>query len=167
VRNASLFEDKAVPAIQCATQGMSILNRFKQTKNDKLSRNIFVEDIDRSGAWAYFDGASHGDPQLSGARGVIYLIDTHIIKFKAGMEIGSYNFAELMAQKLTLMLTAEKGVSNIQTFGDSLVVINWIRGVNAMGKILLKPIYEEIQNFKEIFNCNSFHYVYSERLTRQ
>ena len=44
------------------------------------------------------------------------------------MERGTNNFVEHMELKLLLMLVIEKGVQNLQTFGDSLVVVNWING---------------------------------------
>lgn len=47
-----------------------------------------MEDIDRSGAWAYFDDACQGNPPVYEAGGVIYLKDTHVLKFKAGLSRG-------------------------------------------------------------------------------
>jgi ribonuclease HI len=87
-----------------------------------------------------------------------------VLKFKASLGRGTNNFAELMALKLTLVLVAEKGVTKIQIFEDSLVVINWSPGgVNILEKKLLRPIFEEVQNLKAVFNCASFHHVYIER----
>jgi hypothetical protein len=42
-------------------------------KNEKPSRQIYVEMIDRTRAWTYFDGACQGDPLVCGVDGVIYL----------------------------------------------------------------------------------------------
>jgi ribonuclease HI len=159
-RNSSLFDDQAIPAVQCATQGMSILISYKQVKNDKSQRQVIEEKIDRTGAWEYFHGAAQGDPKVCEAGGVIFWKDSHTLKFKAGG--GTNNMPELMAPKLILMLAAEKGASRIQIFADS-PVINWMKGLNDMGNFLLRPIYDEIQNFKTSFNTISFHHVYRER----
>lgn len=43
------------------------------------------EVIDKSGSWLYFDGAAQGSPSMCGAGGVVFLLDFHYIKFKAGL----------------------------------------------------------------------------------
>ena len=48
--------------------------------------------------------------------------------FKAGLRIGSNNFAEICALKLLLTLAREKNIVKIQLFGDSQLVINWANG---------------------------------------
>jgi hypothetical protein len=57
-----------------------------------------------------------------------------------------------MALKLILMLVAKKGVMKIKNFGDSLVVINWLQGLYSLEKILLRPIFKEIQLITSSFN---------------
>jgi len=45
----------------------------------------------------------------------------------------------------------------IQIFGDSMVMINWMLGVNNMEDFLLWPIYDEIQIFRSVFNLSLFN----------
>jgi hypothetical protein len=85
VRNDSLFENKIIPAIQVASQALNILKHFKQTKSSKPMSIIVEEEIDKLEAWAFFNGASQGEPPLCGAEGVLYLKDSHFLKFKAGL----------------------------------------------------------------------------------
>jgi ribonuclease HI len=76
--------------------------------------------------WAYFDGASQGNPPVGGLGGILYLSSNHNIAFKAGIGQETNNYCELMALKLTLQLAQEYGVTQLQIFGDSLLVIQWI-----------------------------------------
>eukprot|EP01018_Ginkgo_biloba_P022058 Gb_03022 [translate_table: standard] len=126
-RNASIFEDRGSSPFQCAAQGLSILKSFPQVKQDKSPRHIVTEYVNRDGAWAFFDGAAQGDPQICGAGGILYINDFHIIKYRAGLGEGINNYAEPMAIKLVLLLAGEKGVTRMQVFGDILNVIKWMR----------------------------------------
>ena len=69
-----------------------------------------------------------GNPQLCGARGILYLKEDHFFTFKAGLGVGTNNLAELYAMKLLLILALDKQITKIQDFGDSLLIINWITG---------------------------------------
>jgi ribonuclease HI len=95
--------------------------------------------------------------------GVIHLDDHHVISFKVGLGRGTNNKAELMALKLLLILSAEKGAQKLQIFDNSLVVVNWMNGTNSLENFNLQPIYEEIQLAQTAFNSLSFHHVYRER----
>lgn len=44
-----------------------------------------MEEVDRYGAWAYFDEASQGDVHVSGVGRVLYLRDSYILKYKVGL----------------------------------------------------------------------------------
>lgn len=51
-RNVSVFYDNIIRPIQCATQGIGILNSFTQMKKEKPTRQIVAENIDKYGMWA-------------------------------------------------------------------------------------------------------------------
>eukprot|EP01018_Ginkgo_biloba_P004985 Gb_28741 [translate_table: standard] len=82
---------------------------------------------------------------------------------EGGLGIGTSNYAELLALKLLLKLAADKEVRMLQVFGDSLVLIECMRGNRRMENILLRLIYDEVQAFKTLFNRITFHHVYKER----
>ena len=67
-------------------------------------RSISVEAIDKSFAWGYFDRSAAGEPNMCGAGGMLFLSDVHFFSFKAGLGMGTNNFAELCALKLLLYL---------------------------------------------------------------
>ena len=51
------------------------------------------------------------------------------ISFKAGLGHGTNNYAELLGLKLLLKLALENNITNLQVFGDSQLVINWVNGL--------------------------------------
>ena len=57
-------------------------------------------------------------------RGILFLNADHYITFKAGLGVGTNNFAELFALKLLISLALKKQIKHIQIFGDSMLVIN-------------------------------------------
>ena len=63
-----------------------------------------MEVFDKSYAWVFFDGSAAGDPIACGAGGMLFLSDVHFFSFKAGLGLGTNNFAELCALKLLLTL---------------------------------------------------------------
>jgi ribonuclease HI len=122
---------------------------------------VVHELIDKTGAWAYFDGASQGNPLVGGARGSsIYWT---LIKFKAILGGSTNNKTELMALKLVLMLNVQKGLQRLHAMRDSMIFIIWLREASDMQKLHLRPIYEEVLNIKINFNEVSFCHVDIER----
>jgi ribonuclease HI len=57
---------------------------------------------------------------------------------------GTNNFVELMALKLLLTFAGEKGILNLYIFGDSMVVITWLRKTQICHNINLTSILEEV-----------------------
>jgi ribonuclease HI len=49
---------------------------------------------------------------------------------RRGLGDGTNNYSELMALKLLLLFSLEKGCRSLQVFGDSLVIINWANGIH-------------------------------------
>ena len=103
---------------------MRVLNTYPQVNDVLKIRNIIEGNIDKSNPWGYFDGSAAGDPHLCGAGGILYIKDDHYITFKAGLGIGTNNFAEIGALKLLLSLDLGNQISKIMVFGDSLSIIN-------------------------------------------
>jgi ribonuclease HI len=107
---------------------------------------IVEESIDKTGSWAYFDGATQGDPLVRGVEGILFIFKSHFFKFKAIFGKCTNKKVELMVLKLILMIVVENGVQKLQTMGDSMNFINWLNGVYIMEIFLLRPIYEDIIN---------------------
>jgi ribonuclease HI len=80
-------------------------------------------------------------------------------KIKMGFGAGTNNFAELMSLKLLLLFAKEKNVNSIQVFGDSQMVVKWVRNLQQCHNILLLPILEEDQRLVATFDTFDIHRV--------
>jgi ribonuclease HI len=82
--------------------------------------------INKDIPWDFFFWCIIGNPSKGGSRGILYLSSNHNISFKVGIGQETNNFCELMALKLVLKLAQEFGVTQLQIFGDSKLVIQWM-----------------------------------------
>ena len=87
-------------------------------------RSIFVEVIDKSFAWVFFYGSAAGVPKICGAGDMLYITDEHYFSFKAGLGLGTNNYADLCSLNLLLFLDRRNHLAKIQIFDDSRLVIN-------------------------------------------
>ena len=76
-------------------------------------RSIFIEFIDKSFAWGYFDGSAPGVAKICGAGGMLYITDEHYFSFKAGLGLGTNNYAELCALKQLLTFARRNKLEKI------------------------------------------------------
>ena len=70
--------------------------------------------IDKPNAWGFFYGAKQGLLKLCSSSGILFIYDSHFIKFKVGIHLGTNNWIELMDIICLLKLYLDKGVSHIQ-----------------------------------------------------
>ena len=79
----------------------------------------------------------HGVFLMALQQGIPYLVVLEVcyfyqmftfFSFKAGLGLGTNNFAELCALKLLLILARRNLLDKIQFFSDSQLVINWASG---------------------------------------
>jgi hypothetical protein len=75
----------------------------------------------------------------------------------------SNNFVELMSLKLLLLFAVENNVSSLQIFGDSMLVISWIRKSQRCHNIILAPLLEEVFIILVSFDEYSIRHVYREQ----
>ena len=80
-----------------------------------------------------------------------------------GLGVGTNNYAKLMTLKLLLHFALEKGCRNLQIFGDSLIIINWVNKVQHCRTLALTPLYEEVTRLWTNFVHISCHHFYRER----
>ena len=162
-KNLSCFEDLSLSPAQVSSFSLGMMRNIPQKQSVVSIRNIFVEFIDKTYAWGFFDGSTIGDPNICGAGGMLYLSVDHFFTFKAGLGMGTNNFAELYALKLLLTLARRNSVDKIQIFGDSQLVINWESGKYRLLNIELVMILKDINRFSSCFELVSFKHIYWER----
>ena len=80
------------------------------------------------------DGALQGNPPKGGVGGILHLSSTHCISFKVGIGKESKK-NELVEIELLLSLAQEHGVQQIQIYGDSLLLIKWLRNEAQIRKL--------------------------------
>ena len=122
-----------------------------------------MEEIDHSRPWGCFYGSSQ-DQQLScGGGGCLYLSKSHSFHLSSGLGRGSNNFAELMALKILILFALEQHCHSLQSFGDSMIVLDWARGSSRCNVFRILPILEEVVLLLQNFNDISFTHVYREK----
>lgn len=60
-RNRALFNDSLNPVQVTVPNSLAIMEAFKQIKKGPKIREIIPKVIDKTSAWAFFNGASKGD----------------------------------------------------------------------------------------------------------
>ena len=100
---------------------------------------------------------------VCGEGGIIYIFESHIVNFRAGLGHETNIFVEIMVLKLALILAAEKRTYHLQVSGDSMLVIKWITREYHMDNFLLQPILDEINDLKYNFTYVSCQHVYREK----
>jgi hypothetical protein len=68
-----MFEDRLTSPAVCAGQGISFLKAFTQDSEKESQIQVVEEAINKEYPWAYFNGASRGNPPGCGGGGVIHL----------------------------------------------------------------------------------------------
>ena len=117
-------------------------------------------ELDKMVRWGFFDGAAHNNAYGGGA--LLYLTETHFYELVVGLGEGDNNFAELMSLKLLLIFAAEKGCRIINFMGDSMNVINWIKGSQQCRILRLENIFWSIRDILSTFTLFSCQHIYME-----
>ena len=108
----------------------------------------------------YFDGAAQR--KLGGAGFVIYISETHYYCFSVGCGIGSNTRAELLALWSLLRTIILMGLPIKMIFGDSMVVISWVKRLSALNIPSLKHWCEDIFNMLQMVPSVAFNHIYRE-----
>ena len=117
----------------------------------------------------YFDGASRSNPGPASYGGVIY--DENGVEqytYKKYIGTATNNVAEYKALLNGLRLAHEKGITNLDVYGDSKLVIEQVTGNWKVKSPLLTPIHREICTFlvNNPFEQITFQHVYRKNNKR-
>lgn len=107
-----------------------------------------------------FDGASRGNPGLSGAGAVIYKNGEEIWSSCKFVGTKTNNQSEYSALILGLKGALTLGITNLSVLGDSLLVINQVNGIYKVKSSSIFDLYEEVLGLKSQFNFVEFNHVY-------
>lgn len=113
--------------------------------------------LDKGEYSLYFDGASRGNPGLAGAGVVLISSSNKEIKEEKSVFLGdkiTNNQAEYYALIEGLILAISKSIKKLKVYGDSLLVINQLRGEWVCRSPNLIPLFssaiELLKDFDEI-----------------
>jgi ribonuclease HI len=130
----------------------------RNNKNNKNDAKIYPS----SEFILNFDGASKGNPGLSGAGAVIYKNRQEIWSSCKFIGCKTNNQAEYSALILGLEGALALGIKTLSVLGDSLLVINQINGLYKVKSDFILPLYKEVLTLKSKFNFIEFNHVYRD-----
>jgi hypothetical protein len=70
----------------------------------------------------------------------------------------------MSAMWLLPKIVAEKGVKNLQVFGDSKLMVYWENNKCGLDNIVPEPLRNQVLGLKEIFEYNSISYIFIKSL---
>jgi ribonuclease HI len=122
----------------------------------------------------YFDGSSIGNPGKGGAGAVLYQKnDKENEDDKEIWTISRYlgenitnNVAEYNGLLLGIEECVKRGIKKLNVKGDSLLVINQMKGVYKVNAPHLKELYNKAKEFEKTFDEITFTHVYRSENTR-
>lgn len=108
----------------------------------------------------YSDGGSRGNPGPS-ASGYVLLDENDAVVVKSGVYLGitTNNQAEYQSLKFALEEAKKLGAQEVDSYMDSLLVINQMKGIFKVKNRDLWPIYEAIKELTKSFKKVTFTHV--------
>ena len=107
----------------------------------------------------FWDGASKGNPGVSGAGGLVLSPDRlSAFRFCWGLGIMSNNQAECYSLLMASQLAKEKGFKSVLIYGDSEILINSLNSSASLNNFSLNAVLQRIRrNLKEFAKIYAFH----------
>ena len=124
----------------------SIINK----KNNNLQKRYIMR----------FDGASRGNPGKAGAGAVIYENDKEIWTTSRYLGIQTNNYAECFAMVLGIEEAYNRGIRNLLVEGDSMLIINQLKGKWQIKNKDLKDLHLSIVLILKSFNSIIYNHIY-------
>ena len=106
----------------------------------------------------FFNGAQQEGK--CGAGMVIRLNDSHVINLNMGVGDGTNTFVDLISLWGLLWFTKKRGLLQLQIFGDSKIVIDWVNGLNSLQSLSFYCWLRRTDILKSCFHILSFKHIY-------
>jgi len=135
---------------------------FKNLKKDSKDAKVFpINEYTMN-----FDGASKGNPGLSGAGAVIYKNQEEIWSAAKFVGFKTNNQAEYSSLILGLKGALNLGINHLSVLGDSLLVINQVNNIYKVKSEAILNLYNEVLQLKAQFAFIEFNHVYRDKNKR-
>lgn len=135
--------------------------------NDKLNNDISSNNISRNISKdnypkyiLRFDGASKGNPGNAGAGAVLYKNDKEIWNISRHLGKQTNNYAECFAAILGIEEAAKRNIKTLYVEGDSMLIINQLKGKWQVKNNDLKTLYLSITQSLKSFEKITFKHIY-------
>ena len=134
--------------------------------NNKLNNNISRNNISRNipennpKYILRFDGASKGNPGNAGAGAVLYKNDKEIWNISRHLGHQTNNYAECFAAILGIEEAAKRNIKTLYVEGDSMLIINQLKGKWQVKNNDLKNLYLSITQSLKSFEKITFKHIY-------
>jgi ribonuclease HI len=111
----------------------------------------------------YFDGCSKGNPGVAGIGAVLYEDDTQIWQLSESIGIATNNVSEYSALVKGLEYVLSRKIDKLNVYGDSMIVINQMKGIYKVRSENLTELYNRANNISKQFKEISFQHVYRDK----
>lgn len=147
-RNREIFQDHTSSPRIIAAKAMEVLSHYPQEKYAHRVWELVVENPDKSFSCAYFDGALMDLGGNSGGIFILYPSPDIYFHIYIILGVGSNNSIELLACQNLHAFAIKQGVSHIQLFLDSKLLINCMNDNQSCRNFHLYSILNEVLRLK-------------------
>ena len=114
-----------------------------------------------------FDGCSKSNPGMAGAGAVIYK-DNEEIRCATSFvgKNATNNAAEYHGLIIGMQQALNIQIKSIAVEGDSLLVINQMKGIYKVKSLSLLTLYNEAKRLEKMFTCVTYNHIYRENNRR-
>jgi len=160
-RNRIIFDHHKLSASTIIYQISQLYGLYPDKKHLKKRQSKILPQPD---TWAQniatFDGASQGG--ICGGGGTITLLDHRTIHYKVGLGAGTNTRAELLSLWALLTLARRLDCNELQVFGDSQVIVDWMNGKNVIKNAALNHWYQRTVCLRDTFAHITLEHFYRE-----
>ena len=161
-RSIAIFQIKLIPPEVTMALVVQWTRDHKSKYKEPTKGTIVPLEINKEVPWDFFDGASQGDPPLGGSGGVIYFSDKHKVQENFSPGHCTNNKEELAALHTVLNLAININISQLQVFGDSKMVIDWVNRNIQINSPHLQQLLRAIKRILEHFTGFNITHIYRE-----
>jgi|TARA_B110000259_G_scaffold18058_1_gene19069 ribonuclease HI len=147
------------------------LNEFFSTESNEVSmKDLKVNNDTDKKKQTYllrFDGASKGNPGKAGSGAVLYLNNVEI--WNGSKYIGNNytcNYAEYYGLIIGLEEAVKKDIKYLDVEGDSLLIINQLKGKYSVKSKNLIDLYTKAKKLSKFFDYITFSHIYRNHNVR-
>jgi ribonuclease HI len=160
-RNKALFEGKLPTVTSVVHQTLSLLTKLPTAVNLQAIRQSPIFRL-TGYTMAFFDGASSADGSICGAGGSLKRTIGPDIRWFFNCGTGSNTKAELVGAWATFAMEKLLNIHHIQIFGDSKVVIEWLKQKYNLQAVNIEGWKRRTRDLATSFQRINYQHIYRE-----